>query len=229
MKALIFDAGPVITITMNNLLWVLEDLKKKYRGKFLLAEGVRYELVEKPLKTKKFKFEALQTLHYIDKGVLDVVKDRKVESLTKKLLDIANTIYFAHNRPLQIVHLGEMAALALLIERKGDALVVDERTTRLLIENSNRLHTILGKKLHTKIDIDKEKLHQFQEMTKGVKVIRSVEIITIAYELGLLDKFLRSTKESKQELLDALLWGLKIDGCAVSPRDIERIKKIERG
>ena len=32
MKTLVFDAGPIISMTMNNLLWLLKPLKKQFDG-----------------------------------------------------------------------------------------------------------------------------------------------------------------------------------------------------
>ena len=60
MKSLIFDAGPIISLATNNLLWILEPLKNKFDGKFYLTDAVKRELVDRPLETKKFKFEAIQ-------------------------------------------------------------------------------------------------------------------------------------------------------------------------
>ena len=59
---------------MNNLLWLLEPLKKLSKAKFYITKLVKEELVDTPLnKTKKFKFEALQVLHYIENGTLEVI------------------------------------------------------------------------------------------------------------------------------------------------------------
>ena len=40
MKSLVFDAGPVISLTTNNLLWLLDVLKGDYEGEFYIPEGV---------------------------------------------------------------------------------------------------------------------------------------------------------------------------------------------
>tara|TARA_Y100000310_G_scaffold157610_1_gene157024 strand:- start:4756 stop:5445 length:690 start_codon:yes stop_codon:yes gene_type:complete len=228
MKSLVFDTGPLISITMNNLLWVMKDLKKKFNGRFLLAEGVRYELVDKPLKTKSFKFEALQTLEQIREGVFEVVGEGKTKQLTKDLMEVANSCFTAHGRNVRIIQYGEMSALALLLHEKSEALVVDERTTRLLIEHPARLHKVLRRKLHANVKMVKPRVQEFQHLVHGVKVIRSIELMTMAYELGFLDRYLAKIKNAREELVDAFLWGLKIDGCAISKREIDRIKKIER-
>ena len=56
MKSLVFDAGPIITLTMNNLLWLLNPLKNNFKGEFYLSAAVKEELIDRPLQTKKYKF-----------------------------------------------------------------------------------------------------------------------------------------------------------------------------
>ena len=40
MKALIFDSSSIISIVTNNLLNILADLKKIYKGEFLISNEV---------------------------------------------------------------------------------------------------------------------------------------------------------------------------------------------
>src|SRR3989338_11034337 len=135
MRSIIFDAGPVISLTMNNLLWLLEPLKSHYKGEFYLANIAKNELVDRPLKTKKFKFEALQVMRYINKGVLKIVENEKIKRTAIELLDIANTCFNARGSWIRIVHYGEMEGVAACLRLHSDAFVVDERPTRMLIAN----------------------------------------------------------------------------------------------
>ena len=56
--------------------------------------------------------------------------------------------------------------------------------------------------------------------------------MTIAYELGLFHGFLQAKNFVKEDfekkLLDGLLWGLKLRGCAVSSDEINDIMKLEK-
>lgn len=54
MRALVFDTGSIISLVTNNLLWILPPLKKQFRGDFLISEAVKGEIIDHPLKTKKF-------------------------------------------------------------------------------------------------------------------------------------------------------------------------------
>ncbi len=50
----------------------------------------------------------------------------------------------------------------------------------------------------------------------------------MANEKGLLDRYIKNTGISKKVLLDSVLWGVKLDGCAISKKEIEQIIRIER-
>ncbi len=227
MKSLIFDTGPIISLTMNNLMWILVPLKKKFGGEFYCAESVKNELVDKPLTTKKFKFEALHTLRYMKDKTLIVDSSEETKDLAIRLLSIANSIFSAHSNNIQIVHYADMETLALAMKKKAESIVTDERTLRVLIERPQRLHSLLENKLHMKVNLDKEKLNEFKQEVGKINVIRSIELVTIAYEMGLLDPYLPDMKESHETLLSALLWGVKCNGCAVSVDEIDRIIYLE--
>lgn len=226
MKSLVFDTGPIISLAINNLLEILKPLKKQFNGEFYITEKVEIELIKKPLSIKIYEFEALRVLKLIRENILKIVSGSEINNLTNQLVRLANNSFIAHNYPINIVHAGEMQALAAAILLNSKALAVDERTTRILIEEPKTLERILRNKLHTNIRINRKSLRKFKELTREIRVIRSVELITMAFKLGLLDKYL-SKKDGKKQLLDAVLWGLKLNGCSVSKNEIERIKKLE--
>ena len=85
----------------------------------------------------------------------------------------------------------------------------------MLSEKPENLKKLLQKKLHVRIDIKKENLKHF----KGFKIVRSTELIYIAYK-----KELVRIKDKK--ILDALLYALKYKGCAISVDEIELIKRL---
>lgn len=228
MKSLVFDAGPVISLTMNNLLWILEPLKRKFNGKFYITESVRRELIDRPLETKKFKFEAIQVERLVEKGVLEIMDSNFIREKTPSLLNTANEIFKAHNNCIKIVHFAEMSVIAAAIESKSDAIVIDEKTTRFLIENPKMIVEILKKTLHTPITINENNLKQINLAVKDVKAIRSVELVAIAYEHGILDSFITKIPDARKNLLESLLWGVKLNGCAVSKEEIFQILRMEQ-
>ena len=227
MKSIVFDSGPIISITMNHILGTLKLIKNYYPGKFIITESVKNELVDRPLNIKNFMFEALQTLRCINQGVIEVAHDDKIHKLGLRLETLANNIFKARGSWIRIVHIAEMETVAAALLYNSEAIVIDERTTRLMIEKPQELHKILEHKLHTKIFINHKNLNEFLKLAKGIKVIRSIELILIAYEKGLFDKYIPDMPNPKKLLLDAMLWGIKLDGCSVSRKEIEKAVNLE--
>lgn len=229
MKSLVFDTGTVISLVMNNLLWTLKPLKKQYKGDFFMPASVKGELIDRPLKTKKFKLEALVIQDYLMEGVFKLVESKEVKDKAAYLLKLANNIFWANGKPLKIIQKAEMEALAIVIHNKSDALVVDERTLRLLVENPKNLTKLLSHRLHTNIKVNEKTLNEFKKRIGNVNVLRSTELAVAAYDLGILDRFITSNKkvhnEFRSSLLEGALWGLKLRGCSISSNEIKEIMK----
>ncbi len=227
MKSVVFDSGPIISFDLNNLLWVLEPLKRKFNGKFYITDPVKKELVDRPLEIKKYKFEAIQVEKMIEDNVIEIVNEDFISQDAQKLLSLANQIFMAHGNCIRIVHYAEMSAVAAGISLSSEAVVIDEKTARMIVENPLLLADMLKNTLHTPIRINEKNLKEFRGITKGVKIIRSVELSAVAYELGLLDKYVTRIPQARKNLLESILWGLKLSGCAVSRGEIEDLLRIE--
>lgn len=235
MQSIVFDTGPIISIATNNLLWVLEELKKRYDGEFYITPAVKKEVMDKPLRSKMFKLEALQIMFYISKGVIKIYQPKDVKQFnlqSKKLLDLANNLFVCQGVNMQIAHLAEIEALALAKMINADAFVVDERSIRALVENPESLANLLSKKLHKHITINKEFKRDFLKITKDIQLIRSTELMTTAYDFGILDKYVIKKDlvqgiNFKKSLLEGILWGLKLHGCTISNKEIKEIMKLE--
>ena len=135
MKTLIIDTGPIISLALTNLLWLLPELKKKFNGRFLIPHTVKKELVDIPLRGKKFKLEAIQLMQLIENKVLEVVDDDKVCKKAKELVEEANKIFKGFHHNINIIDAGEMEAVAMAALYNADGVVIDERITRTLIEH----------------------------------------------------------------------------------------------
>lgn len=228
MKSLVFDAGPIISLTTNNLLWLIQKLKQRYGGDFLIPKEVQYELVDKPLEIKIFKFEALEVMNEIRKGNLKVVSEPKIQALKQELLSMANGCYSAKGVSIKLVHEGEMASLATALVYNSDAVVIDERTTRELIENPEGLARLMEKRLKTKVTINSACVDRIREKIGGLKIIRSVELAMAGFELGWFDEYLPLDKDARKTLIEAILWGIKMRGAAISQEEIDRIVRLEK-
>jgi hypothetical protein len=227
MKTLVFDTSSLISLATNNLLWIGEPLQKKFGGQFLLPPSVREEIIDDPLQSKRFKFEAMQLLAEIDKNVFTLYSNSPLDEEVKNLLNIANRIFIARGKYIKVLHHGEVGALLVAEKLGSDALVIDERSTRLLVESPRALAKIFRNRMNTSVKIDGKNLKKFQERFGHLNILRSVELSVIAFELGLLNKYLVPDSVSKADLLDAVLWGLKLRGCSVSEFEIQTIIENE--
>lgn len=229
-KSIIFDTGPIISLVTNNLLWILEPLKNKFNGEFYITHSVKRELVDKALSTKRFEFEALQICHLLNKGIIKIIDNQRIEELSKKLLNLANQSFKARGNYLNIVSGAEIEALAADSILDSETTVIDERTVRLLLENPQKLADLMEKKLHCKVIQDKENISNFRNLLKNVQIIRSTELVTVAYKLGFLNDYLikaEMIRNPKKRLLDSLLWAVKVRGASISGKEIKKIVELE--
>lgn len=232
-KVLVFDTGPIISLTINNLLWVLNGLKEKFQGEFYITPAVYDELINKPLTTRKYKLEALQVLPYITKGTLKIYNNLPIIQIAKDIDELANHSFSIAGTDLQIVHKGEIEAVATAIFLKANAIVIDERTTRHLLENPEKIARHMEKTIHQPVLINWEKVDALKKMFGDLKVIRSVELITIAFEKGLLNMYIEDAQTKivpniRQAVLEGALWGAKLNGCSVKEDEINDILKMEK-
>jgi hypothetical protein len=224
MKALIFDSGALINLSMNGLLDLLEKLKKEFDGKFLITKEVKYEVIDRPIGIYRFELGAIRVQNLIDMGVLELpsalgISDEIITKGTEELMEIANHSVLVDSRWVDIVSKGEMSCLALsreLSERKIENIIaIDERTTRVLSENPESLERMMSEKIHRRVHVDEEKLKAFLKF----RFIRSSEIVYSAYKKGL-------TSIKGKKALEALLYATRFKGAAISFEEIDILKKL---
>jgi hypothetical protein len=222
MKAIIFDAGTIINLAMNGMLDVLTKLKNEFKGKFMITETVKEESIDRPLTIKRFELEALMIKKLFDENILELpyelIKKEELISERNKLLDLLNHTYYAKGEFINIVHGGGTSSLALslLLSKKGidNVVAVDERTARMLVENPEKLRQLFSQKFHTKVEVKKD-----TSLIKDIKIIRSSELMYIAYKKGLVEL-------KDHDVLEALLYATKFKGCSISFEEIEEMKRL---
>lgn len=223
MKYLIFDAGPIISLTMNGMLPVLEKLKEAFpKIEFILTPAVKREIVDKPMGIKKYKLEAMQVADMIERGIFTmsdkVVPNSKLAKEKNRILKTANGVLRSTNtkEKISIIHDGEASCLAFAgLCGCENLIVIDERTTRMLSEAPKDLEKMMERKLHTPLDATLSLL----DGMKDFRFIRSAELLYVAWKKGLIGN-------KKKDWLDALLYGVKFKGCAIASSEIEGMKKL---
>jgi len=223
-RVIIFDSGTLISFSMNGLLPELEALKRIFKGKFIITEDVKREVIDKPLTIKRFLLEALRLNDLLKRKIIELpsalgIKEEEFLKKRDEIKHIANKTFVGRGKDIHLIDNGEASCLALsriLHERKiQNVIAVDERTTRMLGEKPENMQRLLQRKLHTGIKYNKENFKFF----KGFKFIRSSELVYVMHKKGLV-------KLNGPATLDALLWAVKFKGCSISGREIDEIKRI---
>jgi len=225
-KAIIFDSGTLISFSMNGITRILRKLKGVFAGKFMITNEVKREVIDVPIRIKKFELEALKIKRLLDDGILELptvvgVSNSEIEKEDNRFLTLANSTFNGRDRDIHILDHGEASCLALskILTEKGveNLIAIDERTTRLLVEKPENLKHIFEERMNTKVTIRKENVHAFQNF----KIIRSTELAYVAYKKGLTDL------KDGASVLDALLYALKFKGAAISGDEIEEMKRLK--
>lgn len=240
---IIFDAGPIISLSINGILDILGKLKELNPNiSFVIPYGVKEELIDKPLITKKFKFEALKILNLIENNIIEVLSeidaDRKKE-LMRKMDIMANQSLVKRCDPnffITILHKGELELFAEMIINNINYAIIDENIARKIIENPTTIKNRIEKKTHESIRIVNNSLKDFNKLFDNeTKIFRSSEFVTICYEKNLFKDYesscykqLTNIVNIKAEVLEALLLALRESGCAIFSEEIYKIMNIEK-
>lgn len=226
MKAIIFDSSTLINFVMNGLVEVLKNLKRKFPGKFIITQSVKYETIDRPINNKQFELGALTISTLLKEKVLEMpdsldISDNDIKIKTQEILREANHTFSAKNDFMHIIDEGEASCLTLslmLTERGIDNIIaIDERTTRMLGERPENLRKLFEKKFHTGINMIRDNVPPIAK----IKFIRSSELVYVAWKKGLVN--IKSEKA-----LDALLYATKYKGSAISQEEIEAIKRLQK-
>jgi len=225
MKVIIFDASTLISFSMSGLFSEIRKLKKIFNGKFIITKDVEKEVVDVPLKIRRFELEAIRVRHLMNEKIIERpeslnITEKEISQKTNEFIHKANALFSSKGKAIEIIHSGEASCLALsrLLKEKGmeNVIAMDERTTRVLVERPKNLASLLEHRLHTRINSTGKDFEVF----KGFKIIRSTELIYISYKKGLIDF-------KGKGILEALLFALKHKGSAITGQEIKSIVKAK--
>ncbi len=208
MRSLVTDSSSIISLASSCLLWVLP----KMNVNLIIPGEVFRESVERPQKIRRFMFESDRVNLLIKKGVIQIVSADK--HLVNKIESLVNNLLFFKKHPLKIMHRGEIECLAVLIEQKRKHLLVDERTTRLLVENIDALKNYIQSRTGYHLRINQRVRSELEDMFYDTRVFRSSELVVYAYEKGLF-------REYGRNVLEHVLWAVKFGGCSITAQEIQ--------
>jgi len=213
---IVFDSGVIISFSETCFLSLFKDLKEDI-GEFIITKNVKFECVDKVKNVMRFKLSSLRIDEEINFNIFKVYNgDRSLDETTNKIMFLTNNMFYVRGKPIKIIQIGEAESLALLGLSDASFLAVDERTTRMLIEQPHALLDIFKRKYKTgKVNLDERKYLKFREIIGNVNSIRSVDLLVYAYKKNLLSNIFKD-----KENLKAALYSLKFKGCSVSFEEI---------
>lgn len=218
MKKIVVDSSSLITMSDSCIIKMMQYLSEIENIRFVIPESVYYESVERPLQIKRFELNAIRIRTAVQSGYMEIAKTTPaVKKSMQELNTVTANIMSADGKKIHLINLGEAETLALMKEIDSRILLIDERTTRMLIEEPENVMAFLERKHKSKITLDKGEMSKFRKLFDEIHVIRSVELIALAYEDGAFEKEIIKTKQS----LEAALFAAKYGGCAVSAKEIK--------
>jgi len=214
-QSIVCDSSSLISLTDSCFVHIVYFLKKKYSGRFIIPPSVEKECVEQPMQIKNYALHAIRLKRAISEGMIDVV-DTKRGQAAEEIRFIANSIFHAEGTPLRLLHAGEADVLSLALELGVDNILMDERTTRMLVEDPESLRQHLEHELGKQIGINEESMSAFSRATRRLRFFRSTELLLLAYEKG----YFADYGELEREAVEASLYKLKCSGCAIGFEEI---------
>ena len=220
-ESIVCDSSSLVSMSDSCLLWIISELSEKFKGSFIISKTVEYESINHPLDMKSHTLGAIRLKKLLLQGRLRVVETQNSRKLTSDLLSLGNNVFSIGGRHLKLIHEGETETLALAIDLGLKNILIDERTTRMLIEAPLELKSHMESEFRSNVGVNESALRKFLDMTNGLNFFRSTELAIVGYEKGLLKDY----GEMERRAVEAALYGLKFAGCGVSFSEIEEFCK----
>ena len=219
---LVVDSSTLISLSESCLFKIVQHFNQDSRMQFFIPESVLQESIARPLGIKKYELSAVR----INQGVLahwmKVWKNRgELDAATHEIEMLSNELFTLKGHKLTIIHRGEAEALALAKHLGAELVAIDERTARLIMEDPKALQEHIEFKYHDRVEMNQAALRRLQAIFPQTKVIRSIELVALAFERGYFEGELAQEKQS----LEAALYALKNAGCAISGNEIDAFLK----
>ncbi|MFH0713866.1 MAG: hypothetical protein V1722_04895 [Candidatus Micrarchaeota archaeon] len=220
MSKIVCDSGPLISFSSTCLVKVLRFLSHK-GGEFLIPRAVESEIVLKPINVSRYAFSALRLRKSIEDGDLEIVNVD--QSLVDSIVHYANSSFSIRGKQLRLLHSGEAACLAVYKQFKCDALAIDEKTTRLMVEDPALLQENISLAYNARVMVNQKAISEFTNLVGKVNVIRSSELLVAAARRGYFDSF----GSDAEPAFHAAIYSLKNAGCGLSEKEVQDYQVVK--
>ncbi|MFQ5406354.1 MAG: hypothetical protein ACE5DI_04315 [Candidatus Micrarchaeia archaeon] len=221
MSRLVCDASSLISLSSTCNIEVLKFLKGK-NARFLIPPAVHSEIVSRPIQIRKYQFSAVRLRNALTTKSLEVTSVEKLKLKTQEVMNTANNSFFVEERPLRLVHDGEAECVALYDFVNANALLIDEKTTRMMIEDPLRLQKVLQSEYKASVDVNSKNLSAFSKITKNMFVTRSSEILAAAAKKGFFSEY-----KDPSLALRAAVYALKESGCSLTNKELKGFESVK--
>jgi len=219
--SIVCDSSSLLSLSDSCLLWIISGMIGRFTGRFIISKAVEYESAIRPLEMKSHTLGAIRVKKLLLDNVIKVVDTPNSKRLTSEILSLGNNLFYIAGQPLKLIHEGETETLAIAIDLGLKNVLIDERTTRMLIEAPLEMKAHMEMEFHRSVDMNERNLSQFLDMTRNLNLFRSAELAVIGYEKG----FFKDYGEMEKRAIESALYGLKFAGCSISFSEIEEFCK----
>ncbi|HEV8289758.1 MAG TPA: hypothetical protein VGQ00_02270 [Candidatus Norongarragalinales archaeon] len=224
MTFFIIDSSSIISLVNVCNAEALNFLRQRTGAKFVIPPTVYDETVTNPLRVKKFEYSAAKIQKLVDDGVLQLGASGSLQRNTQRVLELANRIFLVRGKAVAILQRGEAECLALLPEiGTPSALVIDEKTARLILENPTRLEERMSQEYAGRVTIDQNAVNDLQKLVGDTYVIRSTEVLAAAAKRGFFDAY----GPVKEHAFHGALRALRDAGAAISQEELNEFERIQ--
>ncbi len=219
-KDLVCDTSSFISLTSSCLLEIIYFLTEKCKVRFIIPPGVEDEAILYPMSKgiKKYLFSAIRIKDAINDGVIIRTEEERTVLEAELIMKLANNLFYMRGKPITLIQRGESEMLALALELDVKNILVDERTTRLLIEAPFKLKDHMEEEFGVNVMVNRHNMEELSKRIGNMSVIRSSELVILAYEYGFFDKYQNMEKTA----LEAALYRIKFSGCSIGFGEIEQ-------
>ncbi len=222
MGVIICDSSSLISLSQTCNLDCLSYLTKKTSARFFITPAVEKEIVINPMNFTEHAFSAVRLKSKLSDGTLKVVAINAKADFDR-LNDLSNNLFSVNGKSLRIMHAGELECLAVYKKIGAAGSAIDEKTARLLVESPEKLLESLKAEYHSKVQVNTEAAAKLGEILGGIKVIRSTEILAMAFEKG----FFTQYGELEENAFHAAVHAARNAGCSITGKELTEYERMK--
>jgi len=219
---IVLDSSSLISLADTCNIDALAFLKQKAGLEFAISPAVRQEIIAIPSKVKSLEFSALRIRKLVEEGTVKVESAGGLDVKTREITDAANRLYFVGGKPLRLIHEGEAESLALAGAIGAKVLAIDEKTTRLIVEDPMKLKEMVASEYAEKLVFEMPAYQKFRSLIPPLVIMRSAELLALAAKRG----FFKPFASHEEEAFHASINSLRAAGCSLAQEEIKQYAEI---